>query len=115
MTKSPSGCRFEPCTFTRTAAGGSPSRRPSMRDPGGDGTVERRTIASAAIERDASLAALRPAHVGRRHRRALSPSRPLADGDARVAVGVALRDVRALVVVLLALAHPELRPSRGRP
>ena len=44
-----------------------------MRDPGGDGTVDRRTIASAAIATHAGLAALRPANVRRGHRRV--PSR----------------------------------------
>ena len=73
MMKSPSGCRFEACTLTRTVAGGSPSSRPSIRDPGGDGTVERKTIASAATVGDTSRPALRPVHVRRGHRRV--PSR----------------------------------------
>ena len=49
MRKSPSGCLFEAWTLTRTVAGGSPSRRPSSREPGGAGTVDRSAIASAAI------------------------------------------------------------------
>ena len=51
-TKAPSSCRFDEWIFTRTAPRGSGSTSfPSIREPGGDGTDERRAIASSASVR----------------------------------------------------------------